>query len=147
MSIDNLDDFDHSRIAASLASRTNGHTDVAQIADEIVAMFQEINDALSPIIGRRGVDALYKRSLHLATPAYPWLAVARDGAQDFMETAKLKATLCAQGPASAAAGGVAALQTFHDLLASLVGPSLTERLLHPIWNKSLGIPPAQDHSP
>lgn len=147
MSIDNFDKLDNNRMAASLASRINGRTDAAQIADEIVIMFEEINDVLSPIIGRRGVDALYKRSLHLAVPAYPWLADARDGIQEFMDPAKLKSTLCAQSPASAAAGGGVVLQTFHDLLASLVGPSLTERLLHPVWNKSSGIPPAQDLSP
>ena len=141
------DDFDSDRIAASLATRINGRADATQIADEIVTMCQEINDALSPIIGRRGVDALYKRSLHLAAPAYPWLAMARDGAQEFMDPAKLKTTLAAQSSANAAAGGGALLQTFQDLLASLVGPSLTERLLHPVWNNSPGIPPAQDFSP
>lgn len=141
-----IDDFDSDRIAASLASRINGRADAAQIADEIVTMCQEINVALSPIIGRRGVDALYKRSLHLAAPTYPWLAMARDGAQEFMDPAKLKATLAAQSSANAAAGGGALLQTFQDLLASLVGPSLTERLLHPVWNNSSGSPPAQDFS-
>ena len=143
MSIDN---FDNSRIPTSLASRINGRADAAQIADEIVTMCQEINDALSPIIGRRGVDALHKRSLHLAALAYPWLAMARDGAQEFMDPAKLKSTLAAQSSADAAAGGGALLQTFQDVLASLVGPSLTERLLHPVWNNSSGSPPAQDSS-
>ena len=144
MSIDN---FDNSRIAASLASRINGRADAAQIADEIVTMCQEIKDALSPIIGRRGVDALYKRSLHLAAPAYPWLAMARDDAQEFMDPAKLKSIIAAQTSAGAAAGGGALLQTFQDLLASLVGPSLTERLLHPVWNNSSDSPPAQDSPP
>jgi len=144
MSIDN---FDNSRIAASLASRINGRADATQIADEIVSMCQEINDALSPIIGRRGVDALYKRSLYLAALAYPWLAMARDGAQEFMDPATLKLTLSAQSPTSAAAGGGALFQTFQDLLASLVGSSLTERLLHPVWNNSSGSPPEQDFSP
>jgi len=144
MSIDN---FDSSRMAASLTSRINGRADAAQIADEIVTMCQEINDALSPIIGRRGVDALHKRSLHLAALAYPWLAMARDGTQEFMDPAKLKSILAAQSSAGAAAGGGALLQTFQDLLASLVGPSLTERLLHPVWNSSSDSPPVQDFSP
>lgn len=144
MSIDN---FDNGRIAASLASRINGRAESGQIADEIVSMCREISEALSPIIGSRGVDALYKRSLHLVAPTYPWLAMARDVTQEFMDPAKLKSTLAAQTPASTVAAGGALLQTFHDLLASLVGASLTERLLHPVYSNSSGSPPAQDFSP
>ena len=147
MSIDETEEFGNSRIESSLASRINGRADAVQIADEIVTMFQEISDALSPIIGRRGFYALYKRSLHLAAPAYPWLSVARDGTQDFLDPAKLKSTFVAQSPASAAAGGSVLLQTFQDLLASLIGASLTKRLLHPVWIHSSGIPPAQELSP
>ena len=146
MAPNDFDTFDNGRIAASLASRINGSADAVEIAHEIVTMCQEVNDALSPIIGRRGVDALYKRSLYLAAPTFPWLATARDGAQDFMDPAKLKSTLAAQSPASGAAGGVLLLQTFQDLLASLVGTSLTERLLHPVWNNSSGSPRTQGFS-
>ena len=39
------------------------------------------------------------------------------------------------------------LQTFHELLATLVGPSLTERLLRSVWADSSSGPPAQDTSP
>ena len=44
-------------------------------------------------------------------------------------------------------GGGALLQTFYELLASLVGPSLTERLLRSVWAHSSSGPPAQDTSP
>ena len=51
----------------------------------------------------------------------------------------------------AAAAVNALLQAFHELLASLIGLSLTERLLRTVWAPSLALPssglPAQDPTP
>ena len=51
-----------------------------------------------------------------------------------------------QAAAEAAAGGTALFQSFHELLASLVGASLTDRLLRSVWAHSSGASPAQDTS-
>ncbi len=112
----------------------------------MVAMWLEIDTALRPIIGQGGVAALYKRSLHLTTPAYPWLASTHEGVQAPMDLAALKAIFAQQSNASAAAGSRALLHTFNELLASLVGPSLTERLLRSVWANSFSGQPAQDTS-
>ena len=45
--------------------------------------------------------------------------------------------------ADAVAAATALLRAFHDLLASLIGQPLTERLLDPVWAPP-GPPPAQD---
>ena len=45
-----------------------------------------------------------------------------------------------------AGGGGLLLQTFYELLASLVGPSLTGRLLDAVWTPPSSAP-AQDTSP
>jgi DNA-binding GntR family transcriptional regulator len=64
------------------------------------------------------------------------------GADDL---AALKALLSRQTSADAASGGAAFLHAFHDLLSSLVGHSLTERLLRSVWIDFMGdVPPAQD---
>lgn len=68
------------------------------------------------------------------------------GVQTTVDLAALKAILAQQDSETATAGG-ALLQTFYELLASLVGPSLTERLLRSVWENPLSGPPAQDTSP
>jgi hypothetical protein len=131
----------------ALARQVDAGADASQIADVIISIWQEIDGALYPIVGQRGVASLYKRSLHLTSPAYPWLAALRDDIQAAMDLPALRSVLVQQGPADAAAGGGDLLQTFHELLASLVGASLTERLLRSIWASSPSGPAAQDTPP
>jgi hypothetical protein len=136
-----------SRLAAPLAHRVGKDADAARIAEAIVSTWQEIDAALSPIIGQRGVAALYKRSLYLTGAAHPWLAATHGSVQPTMDLAALKSVFVQQTSADAAAAGNALLQKFHELLASLVGSSLTERLLRSVWANPSSGPPAQDTSP
>jgi secreted protein with Ig-like and vWFA domain len=119
---------------------------VGLLADTILGLWQEIDQALSPIVGSRGVAALYNRSLQLTTVAHPWLPSAASGVLAAIDLAALKAALLRQTAARAAAGGSALLETFRELLASLVGTALTERLLRSVWTPTSGASPAQDHS-
>ena len=135
------------RVTASLTLRVGADADAAQIADAVVAAWQEIDAVLTSIVGPLGVAALYRRSLHLTGQTHPWLARANDGVPTPMDLATLKSLLVQQSSTSAAAGGGAFLRTFHDLLASLIGPSLTERLLRSVLENFLSGPPAQDISP
>lgn len=121
------------RISATLTTLVGGDADPTQIADAIVCTWDAVNDALSPIIGRGGVAALYNRSLHLTGLHYPWLADMSRGAETTMDLVALKAALSRQTCANATAGGTAVLQTFYELLSRLVGPSLTDRLLRSTW--------------
>ncbi len=102
---------------------------------------------LHPIIGHSGVGMLYKRSLHLAGSAHPCLTGMPEGDQTAMDLGTLRSVLMAQTSSNGAAAGGALLQTFYELLASLIGPSLTEQLLRPVWAKFPSGPPAQDTSP
>ena len=131
----------------ALAREVDAGADAEQIADAIISIWHEIDGALYPVVGQRGVASLYKRSLHLTSPAYPWLADLRDDIQAAMDLAALRSVLVQQSSADAAAGGGDLLQTFHELLASLVGASLTERLLRSIWAPSANGPPTQDTPP
>ena len=132
------------RIAAVLARRPGGPANAAQVADATVAVWREVDAALNSVIGLRGVAALYRRSLFLQRCDYPWLASAVSGPDTAMDLAALKAALAQQDSAVAAAAGGATLQTFHELLISLVGPSLTERLLRSVWTTFSSGSPAQD---
>ena len=102
---------------------------------------------LHPIIGHSGVGMLYKRSLHLVSPAHPCLAGMPEGEQATIDFGSLRSALMGQTSANGAAAGGALLQTVYELLTSLIGPSLTERLLRPVWAKFPSGPPAQDTSP
>jgi hypothetical protein len=133
---------------APLAHRVAEDADAAQIARAVVATWQAIDAALAPIIGTQGVAALYKRSLSLTAALHPWLADMPAGVQATMNLEALEAVFAQQGSGDAVVGGNALLQTFHQLLGSLVGPSLTERLLRSVWaaDSSHGAP-AQDTTP
>ncbi|WP_223115465.1 hypothetical protein [Luteimonas suaedae] len=131
-------------IAAALAHQAKT---AGQIADRMVATWRQIDAALSPIVGQRGVAMLFRRSLHLVAPTHPWLGSVHEGIQATVDLEALEAAFVQQSSADAAAAGGAFLQTFYELLTSLVGPSLTERLLRPVWASFSSGPPAQDISP
>lgn len=127
-------------VRLTLAAR---EASAAQIADAMVATWYEVDAALTPIIGSKAVVALFKRSLHLTGRTHPWLAGTHEGAQA-LDLAALKPVVAQQSSAEAALGSRALLQTFHQLLGALIGPSLTERLLRSAWADASSGPPVQD---
>jgi len=94
-----------------------------------MAAWEEIGTRLAPILGRRGVAALYRRSLQLTLSSHRWLAPACEAQE--AELAALHATLASQDRAAAVAASVALLANFRVLLTGLVGDALTAKLLAP----------------
>lgn len=109
--------------------------DAQQIADSAVAVWQELAAALSPIIGRRGVVALFKRSLLLTVPSQTSWVAAHWDVETLGDFESLRAALKQLSSAKAIATNGALLQQFLDLLATLIGESLTERLLQSVLDK------------
>ena len=103
--------------------------DAAQIAQSWVGVWQEIERVLAPIVGMGGVAALYRRSLHLAGADHPWLEGGIDRVGHGIDLPALQAAMAKRSSADAAAGGRALLQSFRELLTSLIGGALSERLL------------------
>jgi len=130
-----------------LANRIGSDPSSTQIAAAVLAIWEEIDDALTPIVGPLGLIALYRRTVHLAAAQHPWLAGRDEGILTDTDPAVLKSVLAQRSSAEAAAGGSAFLNTFHDLLASLIGPSLTARLLRSVWEPPSSGTAAQDTSP
>ena len=116
----------------------------ALVADTLAAIWQELDDALHPVVGHRGVAALYQRSLSIAARARPWLTPPTAGPLSSLDTAGLHAALLGQNGDDATAGGEALLSEFRALLASLLGASLADRLLRPVWAHAATPPSAQD---
>ena len=130
------------RIAAALAQSAGAEATAAQVSDEVVAAWRAIDAALRTVVGQRGVAALYRRSIHLACKQHGCLDDAVGSAESVVDTDLLKAALCRLSAHDAAATGAAVFQTFYELLTTLVGPSLTERLLRSVWANFLSGTPA-----
>lgn len=119
---------------ASLAPLARAGASAEHIGNAARSMWRDIDAALSPIIGQRGVAALYKRSLYLARADHPCLVAVYDAASTRDEFAALQASLSEQESPDAAFANDALLQTFCSLLITLIGASLTERLLQTVWD-------------
>jgi hypothetical protein len=131
---------------APLGNRIRDGAAAEDVADAVVGLWLEIDQVLHPILGHRGVAALYNRSLKLSARTHPWLGVVPPGALSAVDPSALKAVLVEQSVAQAIAGGDTLFRSFRDLLTSLVGASLTERLLRSIWGRPPGDSPVQDTS-
>jgi len=120
---------------------------VDAITGHTVALWTRTARALVPVIGQRGMSALYARAVHLAAVQHPWLAQAvgaDDVAADFSPLAKAAAE---QPPDAAIAAITALFETFDRLLVTLIGASLTQRLLQPIRDVPSAGATRQDPAP
>jgi len=133
-----------------LGARADEDLSADQTAQTVITAWHAIDDALTPVVGSRGLVALYLRALHL-TAVDPALAEGGEPARLALNAATtpalLQALIARQSPADAAATGATFLQVFHGLLSSLVGPSLTERLLRAVRTSSPSNAPSQDKLP
>lgn len=131
-------------LAAAQSVRAGVAAPADHAADAVVRTLRDLDAALAPVIGPRGVAALCKRSLHVAARHYPWLGdVQDDGADATIDFQRLTHVLASQCSEDAGAAGAAVLQAFHDLLASLVGAPLTRQLLGGVGSEIAGEPRAQ----
>jgi hypothetical protein len=116
----------------SLTQFATDGADALIIADRALAVWRQLDATLSPIIGRRGVAALFKRSLLLTAPAHTSLVAAHWDVETDGDFESLRASLRQLSVANAIATNGALLQQFVDLLTTLIGESLTERLLQSV---------------
>ena len=124
--------FRHS-IRRALARRIGATSDAHAIARATLDTWREMVALLTPVIGARGVDVLLRRSLHLACARFPFLGVAPDEADGAALLAGLEARLAGSDAAVALQASHALLVLFIELLATLIGEPLTERLLGAVW--------------
>ena len=121
------------RIAAFLEGEVAGGASSDGVAATVASILRSIDQALAPIVGQRGMAALYKRSVHLSRQIHPWLSIAAEGADASMDIEALAAALATRTSVDAAAVGTELLASLRGLLSTLIGESLTERLLRPVW--------------
>ncbi len=131
-------------LGAALSRQVAAGATAEQIAALVTSTWQAIEAALWPILGKAGVTALFQRSLVLAAQTHPCMPSDTTSNGDIQH---LHAVLARQPADVAADAGAALLQSFHDLLATLVGPSLTGRLLGSVWDTLSSSSTGQEATP
>jgi hypothetical protein len=120
-------------IQRTLTQRAGESANAYSIAEATISTWHQAAVRLAPLIGAQGVQVLFRRSLHLTSAAIPWIAVDPHDDGSAALLASLQARLAGREPVAASEAGQALLVNFTDLLATLIGESLTERLLAPVW--------------
>lgn len=138
-----MNGHDGDRIAAGLAAALAAGASAARMAAAITVLAEGVERTLTPVLGPRGVAALFKRAVHLAARVHPWLI----DMPATIDARALGAALAKQPSDDAAAAGLLCLTTLDSLLIGLIGGSLTDRLLHPVWAGFPSDTPLQDIPP
>ncbi|MDO9075203.1 MAG: hypothetical protein Q7U73_18250 [Rubrivivax sp.] len=134
------------RPADPLGCRVAADVDAEGAAAAVVAVWRDADSALRPVIGARGVVALFNRSAHVAARTYPWLALTGQDPAAPLDLEALRALFLAHGAQQSLAAGNHLLDQLHRLLEHLVGLPLTEQLLRAAWGPPEH-PPVQDGQP
>lgn len=107
------------------------HTE--KVADASIDLWEQMASQIISIIGEDGFNSLYARSVFLTQPAFPWLAAALLSPHSDHRFAELKKRLEGQTPSQARDANSLLLRTFTDILAALIGETLTARIVSSAW--------------
>lgn len=100
-----------------------------QSSNDVVSLWQKVELSLLPILGVRGVVALYNHCLTLVACTHPWLGCARDEDAAPINFSPLKSALSRQPLQEALSGGKESFDVLYVQLAGLLGADLAQRLL------------------
>jgi hypothetical protein len=117
-------------IRAALTQRV-GIPDSDATAKATEATWRLAAAQLVPVIGARGLQVLFDRALQVTSATFPWLAVGSGSSADLLPGVAER--LACRRPAEAAEASYTLFLTFTELLTTLIGESLTARLLTPVW--------------
>lgn len=134
------------RLQAALRHQAAQGADAAHIASMAATTWLGVESALSSMIGRGGVSALFRRSVFLTLHGYPWLETVTAAEARHDGFGSLRAALARQPVPVAVAANGALLLSFCELLSGLIGAPLTEHLLQPAWDVPASGHTDQEHS-
>jgi hypothetical protein len=106
------------------------------VADASIILWERMAAEIVSIVGEEGFNSLYARSLFLSHASFPWLAANLPPKAE-QRFAELKAKLEGQAPEQAREANTLLLINFTDVLASLIGESLTTRILNLAWGTGI----------
>ena len=111
----------------ALALRKNGNSDGA------IELWQDLTGPLGSIIGEGGFSALYTRSVYLTHAAFDWFAPGHASDTPDLRLMNLKLALESGNAAETSGASQMLLLKFIASLASLIGTSLTLRIVSSAW--------------
>lgn len=120
-------------IRITLAHRAGGAPDVHALAEATISTWRQVDSLLAPVIGTHGVDVIFRRALYLTSKTFPWLAFSEECRDSSVLLASLKAHLENQCAVDVAEAGCTLLACFTELLTTLIGEALTERVMGQVW--------------
>lgn len=89
---------------------------------------------LVPIIGNGGFNSLYARTVHLTRADFPWLTNDQPPPATDLLFIRLSTCLEQHSITEASEASARLLVTFLDILATLIGESMTDAIISSIWN-------------
>jgi hypothetical protein len=127
-----------------LASQSGEELGSEAIADRALWSWQQVALHLVPLIGDVGFQSLYARTVHLTLPYFDGLTPVKQSESFDILFQKLKEDLESLVPGEAVRASNILLATFTELLSTLIGESLTSRILRSAWTKEPGDENAQE---
>ncbi len=116
----------HQMIERAVRRRPDAQSDIN------VVLWESLAAELHVLIGERGFESLYIRSLYRASAAFPWmvrpLQKVSGGAFELVEF-----SVIARDATEAQAANAALLNIFTDTLILLIGELLTNNILRKAW--------------
>lgn len=135
--------MNHAAIRRTLAHRAGEVAQAGLIAKAAISTWHDVSLRLAPVIGGQGVYVLFRHAVYVTGKTFPWLAMATNEGSNTELLAVLQARLAGSDADLAVEASNALLINFAELLAGLIGESLSERLLAPIWLSELPVPPQE----
>lgn len=120
-------------ISRLLTGKPGGQADATALSEQVLWLWERIAFHLTPLIGVTGFQTLYARAVHLASPQCPGMTACAPGLPVDILFRTLKQDLCALGHRAAERCGNVLLNTFTDLVESMIGEVLMEQILRSAW--------------
>lgn len=115
------------------------------VVQNTIRLWERLAPELISIIGERGFNPLYAKSVRLACMQYPWLGQeATTFAGNNERFVALEERLQAQGIMRAGLASMALFNIFLNELASLIGEGLTTHLLRLTSSQQISAMPPED---
>ena len=103
------------------------------LTEQTLWLWERIAFHLSPLIGVSGFQTLYGRAIHLASPLCPGFSATARGLPTDALFQSLKRDLAALNPGDAERCANVLLNTFTDLVESMIGEQLMAQILRSAW--------------
>lgn len=118
-----------------LARMASHGAEPAQIAQAVAQVWTQVDTVLRPVVGAKGVAALYGHSRLLAAQHHAWLSADDATPADWkvMDLRALRSQLQARSAQDALHASLEHLGQFDRLLGTLIGEALKDQLLAQAW--------------